>query len=120
MVTDIDYDGRVFRSVSNTDSGDVDQETRFRYRQRGRVVSGTYAGGGVRDGVLIGVVDDDGSLDLRYAHVAADGRLMTGRCDTALQVLRDGRYRLHETWEWTGGGQGSGVSVVEEVPADST
>ena len=44
---------------------------------------------------------------------------MTGRCDSALQILDDGRYRLHETWEWTGGGQGSGVSVVEEVPGDS-
>ena len=82
-------------------------------------MTGTYSGGGVREGVLIGVVDDDGSLDLRYAHVAADGRLMTGRCDTAVQVLADGRYRLHETWEWTSGGKGSGVSVVEEVPSDS-
>ena len=85
----------------------------------GRVVTASYSGGGVRDGVLVGVVDADGSLDLRYAHVADDGRLMTGRCDSVLQVLEDGRYRLHETWEWTSGGQGAGVSVIEEVPDDS-
>jgi hypothetical protein len=119
MVTQVDYDGRVFRSISNSAGGDVDAATRFHYHQRDRVVTGTYSGGGVREGVLIGLVAEDGSLDLRYAHVAADGGLMTGRCDSVVQVLDDGRYRLHETWEWTGGGQGSGVSVVEEERSDS-
>ena len=50
----IDYDGRVFRSVSNTGSGEVD--TRFHYRQEGDVVWATYRGGGVKLGSLVAKV----------------------------------------------------------------
>ena len=114
-MADIDYDGRIFRSIANATVGDVDASTRFIYHQHGRVVSGEYTGGGVRSGVLIATVADDGALDMRYAHVASDGRTMTGTCRSTLEVLADGRYRLHEAWEWTGGGEGSGVSIVEEV-----
>ena len=90
----IDYQGRVFRSITNVASGDVDEGTRFHYEQHGDIVSGRYAGGGVRHGVLIATVGDDGSLDMSYAHVAADGRMMTGTCRSMLEVLTDGRYRL--------------------------
>jgi hypothetical protein len=31
--------------------------------------------------------------------------------------LPDGRLRLNERWQWTGGAEGQGVSVIEEVPA---
>jgi hypothetical protein len=34
----LNYDGRRFRSVSNSGSGDVGSETRFHYRQDGDVV----------------------------------------------------------------------------------
>ena len=117
-MADIDYDGRIFRSVSSATEGDVDADTQFFYRQHGGVVSGEYSEGGVRSGVLIATVADDGALDMRYAHVASDGRMMTGTCRSTLEILADGRYRLHEAWEWTGGGEGSGVSIVEEVPPE--
>ena len=114
-MTAVDYEGRVFRSVANSAGGDVDAGTRFHYRQRGDVVTASYEGGGVRDGVLVALVGDAGGLAMRYAHVADDGRLMTGECTSTLEVLGDGRYRLHESWRWTGGGSGSGTSIVEEV-----
>jgi hypothetical protein len=31
--------------------------------------------------------------------------------------LPDGCLRLHETWTWTDGGEGSGVSIIEDVAA---
>lgn len=108
------YDGRRFHSVSNTDGGDVSAETVFHYHQRGDVVWATYAGGSVVQGTLVGTVDDRGGLDLRYAHVRADGRLMTGECVSTPEVLADGRLRLHERWRWTSGGTGEGQSVIEE------
>ncbi len=47
MATKIDYDGRRFRSVSNSPGGDVSAETTFDYRQQGEVVQASYSGGGV-------------------------------------------------------------------------
>ena len=113
---DIDYDGRTFRSLSNSPGGDVGGETLFRYRQRGGIVWATYEGGAVAFGTLIARVLPDGGLDMRYQHVTAEGGLKAGRCRSRPERLPDGRLRLHETWQWTEGGEGRGESRVEEVP----
>ena len=113
--TGVDYDGRRFRSVENSATGEVGPETVFRYGQDGDVVRATYEGGGVRSGVLIATADGEGNLDARYAHVNESGGLMTGECRTRPEVLPDGRLRLHEEWRWTSGDGSSGRSVVEEI-----
>ncbi|MDQ3284938.1 MAG: n-acetylglutamate synthase, partial [Actinomycetota bacterium] len=111
----VDYDGRRFRSVENSATGEVGPETVFRYGQDGEVVHATYEGGGVRSGVFIATADAEGNLDARYAHVNASGGLMTGECRTTPERLPDGRLRLHEEWRWTSGDRSSGRSVVEEI-----
>ena len=111
----VDYEGRRFRSVENSASGEVGPGTVFEYRQDGNIVSATYEGGGVRSGVLIATADGGGNLDARYAHVNASGDLMTGECRTTPEALPDGRLRLHEEWRWTSGDGSSGRSVVEEI-----
>ena len=111
----IDYDGRRFRSVENSETGEVGPETVFDYSQDGNVASATYGGGGVRFGTLVATVDEDGNLDARYGHVNAAGELMTGECRSKPEVLADGRIRLHEEWRWTSGDGSSGRSVVEEI-----
>lgn len=110
----LNYDGRTFRSRANSEGGDVDAGTVFHYHQQGPVVWGTYEGGAVRFGTLVAVCGDDGRLDMRYQHVSTDGTVKTGRCLSTPEILADGRLRLHETWEWTEGGAGCGVSVVDE------
>ena len=60
-------------------------------------------------------VDDDGALDMRYAHVNAEGHLMTGECRSTPDLLPDGRLRLHERWQWTSGDRSAGESIVEEL-----
>ncbi|REJ75394.1 MAG: n-acetylglutamate synthase [Acidobacteria bacterium] len=111
----VDYNRKVFRSVSNSPSGEVSGDTEFRYFQDGIVVWSEYEGGDIVKGFLIGVVAEDGSLNARYQHVNSSGLLMTGICDTKPELLHDGRLRLHETWQWTSGDRSSGVSVLEEV-----
>ena len=113
--TSLDYDGRRFRSVENSETGEVGPETVFSYRQSGDVVSAAYEGGDVRFGTLVATVDSEGNLDARYGHVNASGRLMTGECRTTPEALPDGRLRLHEEWRWTSGDRSSGTSVAEEI-----
>lgn len=111
----INYHGRTFRSVSNTENGEVGTETEFHYQQHGVVVTATYSGGGVILGNLIAKVASDGTLDMRYQHVNQKHELMTGRCTSVPEVLSSGRLRLHERWQWTSGDRSSGESVVEEI-----
>jgi hypothetical protein len=114
-MAEINYDGRVFRSLSNSGSGEVGAETRFDYHQKGNVVWATYAGGAIRFGTLVARVTEEGWLDMRYAHVSENESLATGVCLSKPEVLPDGRLRLHESWQWTSGDLSSGASVLEEV-----
>jgi len=71
----------------------------------------SYEGGGIAHGHLIAKV----ALDRRYHHRSPSGALMTGVCRSRLEILADGRYRLHEEWQWTSGDMSRGTSVVDEV-----
>lgn len=114
-MTRINYHNKRFRSVSNSETGEVDGETIFHYRQEGDIVSGTYNGGSIMSGTLIARVDDAGNLDMRYQHINKAGELMTGKCISVPEILSDGRIRLKEKWQWTCGDCSEGESVVEEI-----
>jgi hypothetical protein len=109
------YDGRRFRSVENSSTGEVGPKTVFDYRQEDDLVWATYRGGAVRFGTLVATADAKGRLDARYGHVNLEGELMTGEGRTTPERLPDGRLRLHEEWRWTSGDLSSGTSVVEEI-----
>ncbi|MEO8585423.1 MAG: n-acetylglutamate synthase [Acidobacteriota bacterium] len=115
-MSEIDFDGRRFRTVQNSDAGESSSETVFRYRQKGSVVWATYHGGNVSFGTLLARVVAGGRLEMVYQHLNKNGDFRTGRCRARVEVLGDGRYRLHEFWEWTSGASGKGRSVTEEVP----
>ncbi|RYD69871.1 MAG: n-acetylglutamate synthase, partial [Verrucomicrobiaceae bacterium] len=97
----INYNGRKFRSVVNSDNGEVGSETEFQYRQSGNIVTAIYSGGSILIGQLLATSDAAGVLDMRYHHVNTQGELMTGVCRSVPELLPDGRIRLHESWRWT-------------------
>ena len=111
----ISYNDKTFRTISSTANGQVNEETIFHYQQHGFLVSATYTGGPIIFGHLIGLVDADGIMDLRYHHVNDSGVLMTGICFTRPEILPDGRMRLHEKWKWTCEDESEGESIVEEL-----
>lgn len=113
---DFDFDGRRFRTVSNSEAGESGSQTVFHYRQKGAVVWATYHGGNVAFGTLLARAAASGRLEMIYQHLNKNGDFRSGRCHARAEVLPDGRYRLHERWTWTGGAEGSGRSVTEEVP----
>lgn len=114
----LSYDGRTFKPVQNSATGEVGSGTTFNYHQSGDVVWAEYSGGGVRFGQLVAICDADGVLDARYQHVNNKNELMTGVCRSAPEILPDGRMRLHESWRWTSGDHSFGESVIEEISED--
>lgn len=111
----IDYNDRRFRPVQNTANGETSPDTIFHYKQEGPVLSSTYAGGRIRIGHLIALVDAEGRIDMRYHQINDKGELMTGTCTSVPEVLPNGKIRLHERWQWTSGDRTSGSSVLEEM-----
>jgi hypothetical protein len=109
------YDNKMFRGLSNSDNGEVSSETVFHYHQQSNVLSGTYSGGEIARGELLGVVRDDGSLDFFYHHINTAGELMAGRCHSVPERDSEGRIVLRESWQWLSGDRSSGESLVREV-----
>lgn len=113
----VDYNGRSFRTLTNSDNGEVTDETVFRYHQQGRMVWADYEGGPVLRGTLIGSVADDGSMDFGYQHLNREMELRTGLCHSTPEPIfgPGGKLRIREEWRWTNGDGSSGESIIEEL-----
>jgi hypothetical protein len=110
----MNYNKKIFRPISNTPNGETSSETQFHYKQVGNIVTSEYSGGQIRQGHLIGLVDSEGNIEMRYHQVNQNGELMTGICISKPEVLASGKIRLHESWEWTSGDKSKGNSIIEE------
>lgn len=110
----VNLEGRLFRDVSPEHAGDVGDSTVFEYHEDDdATVWARYFGGNVRLGFLVGTRSGK-SLDFRYVHVTTEGETAGGHCVSRVELLDDGRLRLHEQWSWDSK-PGSGTSVVEEI-----
>lgn len=110
----INYNDKIFRPTSNTENGETSNETVFHYKQVGNVLTSEYSGGKIKIGHLIGLVDENGNIDMRYHQINENGELMTGICKSTPKIIENGKIILHEVWEWTSGDKSKGSSIIEE------
>ena len=96
----MNYDGKKFRPLQNSNNGETTQDTIFHYQQTENILTSEYAGG---------------KIDMRYHQVNTDGELMTGFCSSKPEITKDGKIRLHESWQWTSGDRSQGNSILEEL-----
>lgn len=115
VYSSINYNGRTFTSVSNSDNGEVSDKTIFYYKQEKNIVWAEYSGGEIVKGYLLGTASIDGKLEFCYQHINAKNQFRTGTCNSVPQILSDGRIRLMEDWEWTNGDKSKGSSIIEEI-----
>lgn len=111
----INYHKKTFKSIANSDNGEVGEQTIFHYQQQGNFVWAEYSGGAIVKGFLVAKVIENDTLDMRYEHINTTGEIMTGLCLSRPETLLDGRIRLYEKWQWTSGDLSSGESIIEEI-----
>jgi hypothetical protein len=111
----MNYNNRKFKALVNSENGETSSETIFEYKQTGSLLSSVYGGGKILTGHLIGIVDENGQIDMRYHHINTNGELMTGICFSKPEMLPNGKVRLYEKWRWTSGDCSEGESILEEV-----
>lgn len=111
----MNYNGKKFRTRSNSSNGETSSDTVFVYSQEGNLVKATYSGGRIKFGHLIGIVDELGNIDMRYHQLNTNDELMTGICFSRPELLANGKIVLHETWQWTSGENSKGTSIIEEM-----
>jgi hypothetical protein len=111
----MDYNNKTFKPVKSSENAEVSTDTLFVYKQVGNILTSNYKGGQIAEGHLIGLVESNGKIDMRYHQINTKGELMTGICNSKPEILPNGKIRLHETWQWTSGDLSKGTSVLEEV-----
>ncbi len=111
----MNYNNKTFRPIKNSDNGETSEETIFLYKQTNHILMSEYQGGQIIRGHLIGLVDKDGHIDMRYHQINDKGEMMTGICHSTPEVLSNGKIRLHEHWQWTSGDKSHGTSILEEI-----
>ena len=111
----MNYNNKYFKPVQTSKNGETTDETIFHYKQSGSTITANYQGGTILKGHLIGIVNSEGHISMRYHHVNTKGELMTGICESTPEVLSNGKIRLHEEWKWTSGDCSHGKSIVEEI-----
>ncbi|MEO5789573.1 MAG: n-acetylglutamate synthase [Gelidibacter sp.] len=109
------YHNKKFRPIQNSSNVEISEETIFEYQQNGNILTSEYQGGHIVKGHLIGIVDKEGTIEMRYHQVNTKGELRTGICTSKPERLENGKIRLYETWKWTSGDQSTGTSVLEEL-----
>jgi len=111
----ISYDNKTFRSIENTENGEVNKETVFHYHQNKEIVWAEYHGGTIKKGFLLGLVRQNGELEFHYEHINTNNEIKKGKCNSTPKILKDGRIELSEKWEWTNGEKSKGESKIIEV-----
>ena len=95
----INYNNKKFSPIENSESGETTAETVFKYEQKGNILTSEYNGGQIISGHLIGLVDENGNIEMRYHQVNTKGELMTGICKSKPELLPNGKIRLFEDWK---------------------
>ena len=111
----ISYNNKKFKSLSASKNSEITNTTIFDYSQKGNVLTCNYSGDNIITGNLIGLVENDGSINMRYHQISKNGELMTGICFSKPEITSNGKIRLYETWQWTSGDKTKGSSVLEEI-----
>lgn len=111
----MNYDNKRFRLVQNSENAETSEEIVFEYEQDGKILTCSYEGGEIIKGHLIGLVSKEGVINMRYHQINKNGELNTGLCLSKPDTMKNGKIRLHETWQWTSGDLSKGSSVLEEI-----
>ena len=94
-------------------------DTVFHYQIEQDTIVGTYAGGRVARGNLIGRATGPDAIELLYHCVTTDGELLAGWSRGQVSAGSDGRTTLAFQWGWLAGAQGDGESRYVEVAANA-
>lgn len=108
------FDNKRFALIQNSESGQVNAETVFEYKQQDNLVTADYYGGTIKYGKIIGDLKDD-ELNMLYQCLTADNQLKAGKALAKISLTATGRIKLSLNWEWLTNGNEKGTSEYIEI-----
>jgi hypothetical protein len=92
-------------------------DTVFHYWMDGAAITGTYRGGRIRDGHLVGRATGADTIETLYHCITTDGALLAGWSRGRVASDAAGRTTLAFDWGWLSGAEGGGESHYVEQAA---
>jgi hypothetical protein len=108
----VNIDDKRFVTVEN-EHGVSGVDTIFHYHVNGPVVTGSYNGGRIRAGQIVGRVTSPETIELLFQCVTTDGELMAGSSRGRVAQDGEGRATLDFEWSWLTGDGGGRSRYVE-------
>ncbi len=93
-----------FRALSNSETGQVDDNTIFNYFQRDNLIWANYSGGQIKCGNLMGTRKGK-MLRFNYHHVSDKDEIKSGTCESEIKTINN-KLHLFENWAWSNGVKG--------------
>ena len=96
---EFDFNNKTFLLLQNSDKGQANSETIFRYKQQGNLVTADYFGGTVRYGKIIADLQGD-QLHMLYQCMTTDNELKAGKAIAQISLTDLGKIKLSLNWQW--------------------
>lgn len=102
--------GTTFRAVSNSSTGSLNTETEMRFTADEEIVIGTYSGGTIVAGHILGKRVSESELEMLYQGATVSGQVQAGKAHASFALDADGQVHMHLDWQWLTGDQSNGQS----------
>ncbi|MEO9512298.1 MAG: hypothetical protein ABJN84_06350 [Flavobacteriaceae bacterium] len=110
----MNLDNKKFVTAVNK-NGLASDETIFHYSQKGKTITGTYKGGKIQEGHLIGKQTEKFNIELLYQCLTTDGALKAGQSTGTISLNKNGKLELKFDWRWLNGDLSNGKSEYVEI-----
>lgn len=98
-MAEFDFNDKTFLLVQNTDNGQVNSETIFKYKQDGNLVTADYFGGSIKYGKIIADLQGD-KLNMLYQCITNEYELKAGKALADITLTDKGKIKLTLNWQW--------------------
>lgn len=109
----IPIDNKQFLLVNN-DQGLSTKETIFKYFEKDGVITGSYKGGEIATGQVVGKRLPKNQLVLVFQCLTIEGELKSGQSEGFISTNEDGKLTLSFDWNWFNGDKSGGKSFYVE------
>ncbi len=100
--------------VETAATGVVNEKTIFTFSQVGNIVTGTYSGGEIINGFLVGMKKDK-EFTFSYCQLQNNGKIDNGHSNCILMMGEDGKLRLIERFKWASRGDKEDINIFKEL-----
>ncbi|TXG36555.1 hypothetical protein [Seonamhaeicola maritimus] len=112
-MTKFNINNKIFSLVENSENGEVNSETLFRYKQEKTLITADYNGGTIKYGKIIGYLEKD-EINMLYQCLTVDNELKAGKAVAKISLDKNNKIKLKLNWVWLNDKSGKGTSEYIE------